>query len=708
MDNEEIIDIIEGEFTRTIYRSDTYMVSRFNTSQGAITVTGPSFDYEKGQRYVLSGTYVEHPRYGFQFSLISVEKYVSTKKEEIISFLKSSAFPGIGAKTAEKIYAYFGSETLKILKEDPMRIAEVELSEKQLISLQEGFQSLNDPRNEIILYLVSGGFNSADAQKIFSRFQLATKEVAQDNPFRFYNEIYGIGFDKVKQFSSTLDFDDAENKFREAYLIHTISEYTFSSGDLYIGYDQLIGLLQRVGNIDNIDEIIGRCLEKKYLYAQDDRLYLYNDHQDEVFIADFLNHFEGGLQVEDEIILQEIEQLETRLSIGYHDLQKEAILNFFRNKISIIVGGPGTGKTTIVKALCEIFKDVYPYGGLMVTAPTGRAAKRINEICDVESKTIHSLLKWNKEENTFVYGTENPLVYDALIIDEFSMVDNNLFASLLKACGRVKKICIIGDNNQLPSIRPGDLLNDLIESGTIPVTSLEFNYRQSKGSEIIALANDIRNGDVDLRRFENDIRFFDIRRDRFDLISLIKEDISEGYMLDEIQILAPMYKGEWGIDALNYHLQEAFNPKDPYKKEKKAGRFIFRENDKILQLKNRPNDDVYNGDIGILEDIDDKEKSLMVNYTGTYVFYPFEELDDIALAYALSVHKAQGSEYQAVYFIFDRNNYHMLTRNLIYTAISRAKKKLVIIGSEILLKEGLSRQMRKRNTTLKEKMLNAK
>ncbi|MBR6233124.1 MAG: AAA family ATPase [Erysipelotrichaceae bacterium] len=707
MDSNETIDIIEGEFTRTIYKSENYMVSRFNTSEGTITVTGPSFDYEKGERYVLTGTYVEHPRYGFQFSLISVEKYISTKKEEIISYLKSSAFPGIGKKAAEKIYAYFGNETLKILKEEPMRIAEVELSERQILSLQTGFEALADPQNEIILYLVSGGFNSSDAQKIFSRFKLATKEVAEDNPFRFYNEIYGIGFDKVKRFASSLEFSDAENKYREAYLIHMILEYTFNSGDIYITYEKLLSLFEYYGTIDNIDEIIDRCIEKNYLIRFDDKIYLYNDYYDEVYISDFINHFDGGLEVEDERVEEDIRMLEDKLSISYHEIQKEAIFRFFSNSISIIVGGPGTGKTTMIKALSEIFKQLYPFGNLIVTAPTGRAAKRINEICDVESKTIHSLLKWNKENNTFIYNVENPLIYDTLIIDEFSMVDNSLFASLLKACGRVKKICIIGDNNQLPSIRPGNLLNDLIDSGKIPVTLLEHNYRQSKGNEIIALAADIRNNDVDLKRFENDITFFDIRHDRFDLVSLIKEDIKEGYMLDEIQVLAPMYKGEWGIDSLNYSLQEAFNPKDPYKKEKKSGKYIYRENDKILQLKNRPNDDVYNGDIGILEDIDDKEKSLMVNYSGTYVFYPFEELDDISLAYALSVHKAQGSEYQAVYFIFNRNNYHMLNRNLIYTAISRAKKKLVIIGSQELLKEGLYRQMKRRNTTLKEKLTNA-
>ena len=707
MDNNETIDIIEGEFTRTIYKSENYMVSRFNTSEGTITVTGPSFDYEKGERYVLTGTYVEHPRYGFQFSLISVEKYISTKKEEIISYLKSSAFPGIGKKAAEKIYAYFGNETLKILKEEPMRIAEVELSERQILSLQTGFEALADPQNEIILYLVSGGFNSSDAQKIFSRFKLSTKEVAEDNPFRFYNEIYGIGFDKVKRFASSLEFSDAENKYREACLIQMILEYTFNSGDIYITYEKLLSLFEYYGTIDNIDEIIDRCIEKNYLVRFDDKIYLYNDYYDEVYISDFINHFDGGLEVEDERVEEDIRMLEDKLSISYHEIQKEAIFRFFSNSISIIVGGPGTGKTTMIKALSEIFKQLYPFGNLIVTAPTGRAAKRINEICDVESKTIHSLLKWNKENNTFIYNVENPLIYDTLIIDEFSMVDNSLFASLLKACGRVKKICIIGDNNQLPSRRPGNLLNDLIDSGKIPMTLLEHNYRQSKGNEIIALAADIRNNDVDLKRFENDITFFDIRHDRFDLVSLIKEDIKEGYMLDEIQVLAPMYKGEWGIDSLNYSLQEAFNPKDPYKKEKKSGKYIYRENDKILQLKNRPNDDVYNGDIGILEDIDDKEKSLMVNYSGTYVFYPFEELDDISLAYALSVHKAQGSEYQAVYFIFNRNNYHMLNRNLIYTAISRAKKKLVIIGSQELLKEGLYRQMKRRNTTLKEKLTNA-
>ena len=705
MDNENI-EMLEGEFTHTIYKSENYMVSKFRTDEGTITVTGPSFDYEKAERYILTGTYVDHPKYGFQFNMLTVEKYISTERDEIVSFLKGKTFPGIGKKAAEKIYEHFGSETLIVLKEDPSRVFEVNLSEKQLASLQAGFEAMNDPQNEIMLYLVSNGFNNNDAQKIFNRFKLASKEVGEDNPFRYYNEIYGISFDKVKRFASHMEFEDKENKYREAYLVYIMTEYTFNSGDIYVEYDKLLSIINYYGGMDNLDEIIERCLEKNYLVRKENRLYLFNDYYDEVFISGFIKNFKGELNIDEELIEEGIENNENEFKIQYDEKQKEAISSFFRNDLSIIVGGPGTGKTTIVKAMVSIFRNAFPFSNLMVVAPTGRAAKRINEICDVESKTIHSLLRWNKETNTFVFDIDNPILYDALIIDEFSMVDNSLFASLLKACSRVKKICIIGDNNQLPSIRPGDLLNDLIRSNKINVTELDFNYRQKKGNEIISLANDIIGNDVELDRYKNDIHFYDISRNDFNIIQLIRDDIAEGYSLDEIQILAPMYKGEFGIDNLNIQLQNTFNPRSIDKAEKKVGKYFFRVGDKILQLKNRPSDDVYNGDIGILEEIDEKEKNLLVNYSDTYVFYQFDDLADISLAYAMSVHKSQGSEYRIVYFVFNRNNIHMLNRNLIYTAISRAKDKLVIIGEENLFKQGLSFKLKKRNTTLLEMLEN--
>lgn len=704
--NEEIVEILEGKFIRIIFKSDNYMVCKFETDEGSLTVTGPSFDFDLGQKYILSGIYVDHPKYGFQFNIKTIEKYMPTKKDEIITFLSSKSFKGIGKKAAEKIYEQFGDDTLNILKNNLELIKEIDLSQKQLLGLTEGFTNLNDPQNEIMFYLASNGFNSIEAQKIFNRFKLATIEVANENPFRLYIEVYGIGFNKVKEFASKISFENSENKYKEAFIIHLISEYTFNTGDLYIEEEHLFEIIQKHGSFENYDEILSNAVENKYIIKKDNKIYLFNDYNDESYIATYLSTFNSDLNLEDRIIDEAIDINENYLNIKYDGLQRQAIKNFFANGISITVGGPGTGKTTIVKTMVNIFKDYFPYMNLIVVAPTGRAAKRINEICDIEAKTIHSLLRWNLETNTFVYDIDNPIMYDAIIIDEFSMVDNNLFASLLKACKNIKKICIIGDDNQLPSIRPGYLLNDLIESKKFVTTKLKSNYRQNSGNEIISLSNDIINNDVDINRYKKDITFLDHKKSQINLIKMIENDITDGYSLDEIQVLAPMYKGDWGIDNLNIQLQSAFNPPDKSKIEKNIGDVCLRENDKIIQLKNRPSDDVYNGDIGNLENIDLREKNILVNYNGVYCFYTFEELSEISLAYAMSVHKSQGSEYQIVYFVISRNNLHMLNKKLIYTAISRAKVKLIVIGEESIFMQGISNLMRKRNTTLIDKLHN--
>ena len=703
---DEVIEKIIGVFIVTIYKSDNYMVSKFKTKEGQITVTGPSFDYDARQKYVLNGTYIDHPKYGHQFSILSIEKYLSDNKDEIISFLSSDLFTGIGKKVALKIYNYFGDDTLKKLKDNPSLIYELkDISKKQSESIIEGFESLNNPETNTIFHLISNGFSNSEAKKIFNKFKLDTLDISQSNPFKFYTDVYGIGFDKVKEYASKIEFCDAEIKYAEAYLIYLINEYTFNNGDTYINIDVLFKMLNKYLNNIDFNELIDKAIEDKYLVKEDDRLYLANDYYDEIFIANSLKRYLSDDVFEDFIVNYEIESLEDEYGIKYDTLQKDAILNFFKHNMSIIIGGPGTGKTTIVKAMVNIFKKLSPFENLIVVAPTGRAAKRINEICDVESKTIHSLLKWDKETNIFVHDSDNPLMYDVIIIDEFSMVDNSLFASLLKASQKVKKICIIGDNNQLPSIRPGFVLNNLIDSNLFITTYLKFNYRQNKGSEIIKLCDDIKNGNLDLNKYHKDIQFIDINDENYSLSDSIKDDIDNGYPLNEIQVLTPMYKGKWGIDNLNKNLQAVFNPKDISKVEKQFGDYIFREQDKILQLKNRPNDDVYNGDIGILEEIDLHEKSLLVRYNDVLVFYNYDELIDISLAYALSVHKSQGSEYQVVYFVVSKYNLYMLNRNLIYTAVSRAKNKLVIISDEEIMKQGIQKLMKERNTTLLKRLL---
>ena len=590
------------------------MVSRFDTGEEVITVTGLSFDYEKAQKYLLSGSFVEHPKYGRQFSILTIERCLPSNEKEVISYLSSKSFPGIGKKAAQKIYEHFGDETLRILREDPDRIEELDLSLKQQLSLRDGLQELDDPENDTLFYLVSNGFNSNDAHKIFDKFRFECKEIAMDNPFRFYNEIYAISFETVKKFARKIEFPDSESKYKEAFLLYILNEYTFNTGNIYVTYEELQDHLYHYGRMNDLDEIIERAISHQYLIVEENMIYLAQDYADESFIASYLKSMDNDFHIDDTMIKEAINDLENAYSITYDDEQKNAISNFLTNSFSIIIGGPGTGKTTIIKSMAEIFRNYLPYRNLIVVAPTGRAAKRINEICNVESKTIHSLLRWDKENNVFVFNEENPIMYDAIIIDEFSMVDNSLFASLLRASKQVRKICIIGDNDQLPSIRPGDLLNDIVTSELFPITNLTNNYRQAEGSEIITLASDIIRNDVDPDRYHEDILFHDPKTESFDILQAIDEDLMNGYTLDDIQILTPMYKGEWGIDNLNILLQERYNPRNKDKNEKTVGKYLFRENDKILQLKNRPTDDVYNGDIGVLIEINEEEKYFLIDF----------------------------------------------------------------------------------------------
>ena len=701
---DENIIKLDGIFVYIVYKASNYMVTRFETKDDTITVTGPSFDFEPYTKYTISGEYVEHPRFGLQFNMLGIAKYVPSKKEDIIKFLTGPTFKGIGKKTANLIYDTYGDDTLNILKNDLGAIERLSLTSKQELALRNGIESFGDESNDILFSLISSGFSSSEARKIFSHYKNDTPFVIKDNPYRLYLEVFGISFVKLVSIVKNMEVEDKEHKFKEAYLVYIFKEISFRNGDIYLFKNDFSNVYLK--NYPDFEEILNKCIDDKYLTCIDDKYYLTSDYINEKLIANSLKS-EREVLLKDEVNVQEaIKDNESLLNIKFDDDQKRAIHTFFDENISLIIGGPGTGKTTIITTLVSLFKDFFPYNNIMVVAPTGRAAKRINEISKVESKTIHSLLKWNKEDDTFIHNETNPISYDCLIIDEFSMVDNSLFASLLKASGNVKKICIIGDDKQLPSIRQGDVLRDLVSSGVFSVTYLTYNHRQKEGSDIINLANDIGNNSVNFDLYKKDISFIDINSlDAGDIVNIINEDIDTGVTLDDIQVLSPMYKGEFGIDNLNELLQTSFNPKNPGKKEKKVGKYLFREHDKILETKNRPNDDVYNGDIGILQEIDEEAKSFFVNYQTVDVFYNFDDLNDIALAYALSVHKAQGSEYKNVYFIFHKSQKHMLYKKLIYTAISRAKIRLVLIGDKNVFFEAISRETKERKTTLKDMLM---
>lgn len=701
--SEKTYETIDGSITYIVFNSDSFMVARVETKEGKLTITGPSFDFEMYQKYTFKGNYIVHPKYGYQFSYISVSKYMPTKKDEIIRFLSSSLFKGVGKKAAEKVYEKFGDDTFKVLKEDPSLLETLDITQKQLDGLRLGLQEFGNESNDLLFSLISAGFTNLEARRITYHYKDNTAFILEDNPYRIYLDVYGIPFNKVCEIAKKIDVENKEHKFKVAYLIYLFKETSFKTGDIYLYKEDFSNTYLK--NYDDFDDVLDMCVDQNLLIKEEDRYYLTSDYEDERYIAKYLKAPKDSLTIDDDNLNTLIKDEEFVDSIKFDDKQIEAITKFFKEDLSLIVGGPGTGKTTIIKALVNIFKKHFPYNNIIVVAPTGRAAKRINEICNVESKTIHSLLKWNKDDNTFINNESNPITYDCLIIDEFSMVDNALFSSLLKASTYIRKICIIGDNNQLPSIRQGNLLEDLIDSNVFLLTYLETNHRQKEGNEIISLANDIVNNNVDLDKYHDDIKFYDINKLNYnDLTSLINKDIDEGINFDDIQVLAPMYKNEYGIDILNKTMQEAFNPHNLNKNEKKVGEHIFREDDKILELRNRPNDDVYNGDIGVLKEIDDEQKYFLVYYQKTAVFYEFNDLDDITLAYALSVHKSQGSEYKVVYFLFNKTQRHMLYKKLIYTAISRAKVKLVLIGEKDIFESSIKRELNRRKTTLIDRL----
>ena len=702
--DEELIETIEGNFTKTIFRSSNYMVSVIETSDGPITVTGPSFDYDINSKYTLTGKYVDHPKYGFQFEMLSVSKYLPSAKEEIIKYLSSPIFKKVGKKAAEKIYAVFGDESLRIIKNDFSSLDEVNLTDVQKKSIIEVFSKEDDDTSESLFSLISLGFSSKEAHLIYNHFKEDIIDILKDNPYRFYLEVYGINFNRVSECVKNLEFEDKETKFKEALLISIFKQVSFSLGDTYLVSLDFEPIYLR--NYDDFDFILSKTVKDGYLVLDNNKYYLKQDYFDELYIASYLNeHRIDDLHIDDVNFNSSVNDLCEFENITYDEKQISAIKNFFDYDFSLVVGGPGTGKTTIIKAMVDVFTNFFPYNNIIVIAPTGRAAKRINEICNVQSKTIHSLLRWNKDDNTFAFNKSNPLLYDAVIIDEFSMVDTGLFASLLRAGDNIKKICLIGDDNQLPSIRQGNVLNDLIKSNQFPLVRLNTIHRQKEGNEIIELANDIVRNDVDVDRFCNDVNFIDIKNfNKNNLVDMINENINVGYDFEDIQVLAPMYRGEFGIDALNLSLQASFNPPSDKKVERRIADCLYRENDKILQLKNRPDDDVYNGDIGNLEEIDIQSRTFLINYNDIYIYYSFDDLIDISLAYSLTVHKAQGSEYDIVYFICAKEHNSMLYKKLIYTAISRSKSKLVIIGDKDTFYKAVQRDIKPRKTTLIERL----
>jgi len=715
------MDEVIGKLKVVVFHNNDnlYSVIKVRTDEDDkyLTIVGNFSIPNNNSNYKYFGEYYNHPRFGTQFVATRHEELLPSSKEETLRYLCSPLFKKIGVKTATKIVDTLGEDALNQIKENHS-ILDGLVSEKQKESILSQLEEA-DYFDEAIKLFMMDGLSMKMLLKIRSVYQDEMISKVKENPYRLVDDIDGFGFKLADALANKLGFDELNPNRIMAALLYSANQATFESSSTYTSLDAIISKFKKIiYNIDDdsIDYYIAMLLKNGKLYKEDDRYYPYKQYEAELINSRVLSKFIKRIinEIPRKDLEKSIDEIEKDINIVYDEDQRESIINCINSGISIITGGPGTGKTTIIDAIIQVYDLLYPKNKIILAAPTGRASKRLSLITGHKASTIHSHLKWDLHSNTFSINKDNPLQGDLLIVDEFSMVDNILLSKLLDASSNISQIIIVGDSDQLPSVGPGNVLHDLIDSDLINVIRLNKIYRQEEVSNIIKLAHHIKNKEDISCDFENDVIFYETHNTNIKdtILAYIDKAVSNGYDQDDIQVVAPMYSGVNGIDGINIMLQEYFNPRDIDRDELKHGSVIYRVGDKILQLKNQNEDDVYNGDIGTLisieDDPDNRGKKLVVDFDGNLVEYSKGDLINIRHAYCISVHKSQGSEYPLIIAPFSYHYQRMLAKNLVYTAITRARKKLVLIGSYNSFLYGVNNEKyQKRYTTLKERLISS-
>lgn len=692
---------LEGTVERLTFISDdnTYIVARLKMPNGKlVTIVGNLPPLYIGEQLSVEGDWVSHKEYGLQFQVTEWQSKIPQTKKGIERFLASGLIKGVGPVTAKKIVNHFGLETLAIIENSPERLTEIagiKLSKAEKIakSLQEYSEV-----QKIMVFLQGIGIGPGLAFKIYQTFKEQSVKIVTENPYLLADRIMGIGFKTADQIAQKTGVS-LDSPFRiKAGLKYLINESS-NEGHIFITESELLKVATEELGVSELQVIaeIEDLIARKELFREDYEgtkiIYLAVFYYSEVGVVYRLKDLhEAGLKpvkVDAQALLDEFSQT---IKIDLAPMQREAVYKALDNGVTVITGGPGTGKTTLIKTILHILKKA----GLevMLAAPTGRAAKRLSEATGAPAKTIHRLLGYGSEHangSQFQFNEDEPLETDVLIIDEFSMVDLILFYNVLKAVTPGTRLILVGDVDQLPSVGPGSVLRDLLASQRIAAVRLDVIFRQAKESLIIENAHRINQGKLPILAKNKD--FFFIKEENPEAIvaalpSLVRDRIPAFLNCDpieDIQILAPMRRTITGVENLNLCLQAALNPVSDTKSEIVIGANIFRLGDKVMQLKNNYQKLVFNGDIGRIIDIDPEERKLVVAFQEAEgeraVEYESDELDQLTLSYAISVHKSQGNEYPVIIMPITTQHYLMLQRNLLYTAVTRAKKMVVLIGT---------------------------
>lgn len=756
MEKQQSIDIFKEEkgfikgklIVMVFHNEDTlYSVARIRINdtneqyEDKEVIVAGYFPYiHEDEIYTFFGHFHQHPRHGLQYQINHFKKELPQSEEGIIQYLSSDLFEGIGKKTAQKIVKTLGERAISKIIENPSILLTIpkfpEEKAKQLYDTLMLHQGLE----QIMISLSNYGFGPQLSMRIYQTYKEDTLEIIQNNPYRLIEDVEGIGFTRADELGQAIGISGNHPDRIRAGCLFTLNQQSLQEGHVYLNMEpflldvyRLINEKVRQNKVSEIDisrEIISLGEEGKII-AEEDRVYLPSLYYAEKGLVTSLKRITEQDQFSEEFpeaeFLLALGSLEERLNVQYAPSQRDAIHRAITSPIMILTGGPGTGKTTVIKGIVEIYSELhgcslnpkdykkeegFPF---ILAAPTGRAAKRMMESTGLPAVTIHRLLGWNGTDG-FNHDGDNPIEGKLVIIDEFSMVDVWLANQLFQALPNQVQVIVVGDEDQLPSVGPGQVLKDLLLTGKINTVQLTDIYRQSEGSSIIDLAHSIKDGLLpsDITNPKVDRAFFKCKQDHvLDVVSQVSANaLKKGYSARDVQVLAPMYRGSAGIDALNKMLQNLFNPKNDGRRELLFGEIVYRVGDKVLQLVNQPDDNVFNGDIGEIISIIyakenlDKQDQIFISFDGIEVLYSRQDLTKITHAYCCSVHKSQGSEFPIVIFPVVKGYYRMLRRNLIYTAVTRSKDYLILCGEEDALRQGVLRQDEGlRKTTLAAKII---